>query len=44
LLADIGLHVVLHPKQRADRLEISWASGGDDHELADMLGDLDAAG
>jgi DNA invertase Pin-like site-specific DNA recombinase len=44
LLADIGLHVVLHPKQRADRLEISWASGGDDHALADMLGDLDAAG
>jgi hypothetical protein len=42
LLADIGLHVVLHPKQRADRLEISWASGGDDHELADMLGELDA--
>jgi DNA invertase Pin-like site-specific DNA recombinase len=44
LLADVGLVVTLHPRQRAERLEIHWASGGDDHELADMLGELDAAG
>jgi hypothetical protein len=42
LLADVGLSVTLHPKQRGDRLEISWASGGDDHELADYLGELEA--
>lgn len=41
LLADVGLHVVLHPKQRADRLEISWAIGGDDQEVVEYLGDLD---
>jgi hypothetical protein len=44
LLADVGLVVTLYPRQRAERLEIHWASGGDDHELADMLGELDAAG
>jgi DNA invertase Pin-like site-specific DNA recombinase len=42
LLSDVGLHVVLHPKTRGDRLEISWAIGGDDHDLAEMLGDLEA--
>jgi hypothetical protein len=41
LLGDVGLHVVLHPKTRADRLEISWAIGGDDQELAEFLGDYD---
>ncbi|MGI5408232.1 recombinase family protein [Streptomyces chartreusis] len=43
LLGDIGLHVVLHPRQQAERLEINWASGGDDHELVDMLGEMEAA-
>jgi DNA invertase Pin-like site-specific DNA recombinase len=42
LLADVGLRVVLHPKQRAERLDVSWAIGGDDHELAEFLGDMDA--
>lgn len=42
LLGDVGLHVVLHPKTRADRLDITWAIGGDDHELAELLGDMDA--
>jgi DNA invertase Pin-like site-specific DNA recombinase len=42
LLSDVGLHVVLWPKTRADRLDITWAIGGDDQELAEMLGDLDA--
>jgi DNA invertase Pin-like site-specific DNA recombinase len=44
LLADVGLVVTLHPRQRPERLEIQWASGGDDQELADMLGEMDAAG
>lgn len=43
LLKDVGLHVVLWPRFQAERLEITWAIGGDDHELAEMLGDLDAA-
>jgi DNA invertase Pin-like site-specific DNA recombinase len=42
LLSSVGLRVVLHPKQRADRLDVSWAIGGDDHELVEYLGDLDA--
>jgi DNA invertase Pin-like site-specific DNA recombinase len=41
LLGDVGLHVVLWPKTRADRLEITWAIGGDDHALAEMIGDMD---
>jgi hypothetical protein len=43
LLADVGLHVTLYPKQRADRLDIQWASGGDDQEMVDMLTELEAA-
>jgi hypothetical protein len=51
LLADMGLRVVLRRTGRgrvseerlAERLSVSWAIGGDDHELAEMLGDLDAA-
>lgn len=43
LLSDVGLHVVLWPRYHpTDRIEITWASGGDDHELAEVLGDLDA--
>lgn len=42
LLADVGLHVVLYKKERQpQRYEISWAIGGDDHELTEMLGDMD---
>jgi DNA invertase Pin-like site-specific DNA recombinase len=40
LLEDLGLAVVLHPKQRANRLEISWASGGEDHALTDYIDSL----
>lgn len=29
LLASMGLRVVLHPKQRADRLELSWGGAAD---------------
>ncbi|MFI8830532.1 recombinase family protein [Streptomyces afghaniensis] len=43
LLRDMGLHVVLHPKQRAERLEITWAVGGDDHALVEYLGEMEAA-
>jgi hypothetical protein len=51
LLADMGLRVVLRRTGRGrvsaerlgERLDVSWAVGGDDHELAEMLGDLDAA-
>jgi DNA invertase Pin-like site-specific DNA recombinase len=43
LLRDVGLSITLYPKQRADRLEISWAIGGDDVMLAEYLGDLDAS-
>lgn len=43
LLSDVGLHVVLHPRDRADRLEIHWASGGDDQELVDHLWDMESA-
>jgi hypothetical protein len=42
LLSDLGLSVTLFPKQRADRLEITWAIGGDDQAMVEMLGDLDA--
>lgn len=42
LLADVGLHVVIHGRGREpQRWEISWAIGGDDHELTEMLGDMD---
>ena len=44
LLKDMGLHVVLLDKTHADRLAITWAVGGDDQELVEMLGDLDAKG
>jgi DNA invertase Pin-like site-specific DNA recombinase len=51
LLADMGLRVVLRRTGRgrvseerlAERLSVSWAIGGDDHELVEMMGDLDAA-
>jgi DNA invertase Pin-like site-specific DNA recombinase len=43
LLSDVGLHVVLWPRGSADRLEITWAIGGDDHELADMIGEMEWA-
>jgi hypothetical protein len=33
--------VTLHPKQRWPRLVVEWAAGGDDQELADMIGDYD---
>jgi DNA invertase Pin-like site-specific DNA recombinase len=41
LLADVGLHVTLHPKQRWPRLVVEWATGGDDQDLVEMLGDYD---
>jgi len=40
LLADVGLMVTLHPKQRGERLDIRWESGGDDQELVEMLGEM----
>ena len=43
MLQDVGLSITLYPKQRADRLEISWAIGGDDVMLSEYLGDLDAS-
>jgi DNA invertase Pin-like site-specific DNA recombinase len=51
LLADMGLRVVLRRTGRGrvsaerlgERLDVSWAVGGDDHELAELLGDIDAA-
>jgi hypothetical protein len=42
LLADVGLSVTLHPKQREERLEITWAIGGDDQALAEMLSEREA--
>jgi DNA invertase Pin-like site-specific DNA recombinase len=50
LLRDLGLHVVLAANGRGrisaervgERVSVSWAIGGDDHDLAEMLGDLDA--
>jgi DNA invertase Pin-like site-specific DNA recombinase len=50
LLRDLGLHVVLAANGRGrisaervgERVSVSWAVGGDDHDLAEMLGDLDA--
>jgi hypothetical protein len=48
LLRDLGLHVVVSPGIRGkhtahERLAIHWAAGGDDHELAEYLGDREAA-
>jgi DNA invertase Pin-like site-specific DNA recombinase len=46
LLRDMGLHVTVRPGIRGhmtDRLSVSWAIGGDDHEAAEILGDLEAA-
>lgn len=42
LLADVGLMVTLHPRQRGERLDISWESGGDDQELLDELAEMEA--
>lgn len=42
ILTDLGLSVVLHPRTAPDRLAISWAIGGDDHVLAETLGDMEA--
>lgn len=42
LLADVGLHVLIRGRgHKPQRWEISWAIGGDDHELVEMLGDMD---
>jgi DNA invertase Pin-like site-specific DNA recombinase len=43
LLNDVGLHVVLLPRDAADRLDITWAIGGDDQALIDELSDLTMA-
>jgi DNA invertase Pin-like site-specific DNA recombinase len=43
LLADVGLAVTLYPRQRSERLDIQWASGGDDQEMVDMLSELETA-
>jgi hypothetical protein len=43
LLNDVGLHVVLLPRGTADRLDITWAIGGDDQALIDGLTELEAA-
>jgi DNA invertase Pin-like site-specific DNA recombinase len=47
LLADLGLNVVLWPKKgqyaREERLEITWAVGGDDQELVEYLSEAEAA-
>jgi DNA invertase Pin-like site-specific DNA recombinase len=43
LLSDVGLHVVLWPRDHPDRVQISWAIGGDDQELVDYLWDLESA-
>lgn len=43
LLADVGLQVTLHPKQRGERLDITWESGGDDQELAEYLSEVEAS-
>jgi DNA invertase Pin-like site-specific DNA recombinase len=42
LLNDVGLHVVLLPRGTADRLDITWAIGGDDQALIDGLTELEA--
>lgn len=45
LLADVGLHVVVYGRGRKpERWEISWAIGGDDQELTELLGDMDWEG
>lgn len=43
LLHDMGLSVTLYPADRDERLEITWATGGDDHALADVIGEMEAA-
>jgi DNA invertase Pin-like site-specific DNA recombinase len=51
LLRDLGLHVVLTTNGRGrisaervgERVSVSWAIGGDDQELAEMIGDMEAA-
>ncbi|MET8398335.1 recombinase family protein [Streptomyces sp900116325] len=43
LLAGTGLRVTLLPKSAPDRLAVHWAEGGDDHALAELIGDMDAA-
>jgi DNA invertase Pin-like site-specific DNA recombinase len=48
LLADMGLHVTLHrvgrgqvtEERRHERLSVSWAVGGDDQAMVDMLTDM----
>jgi DNA invertase Pin-like site-specific DNA recombinase len=40
LLGDVGLSVTLHPRDHANRLEINWASGGDDQALLEYLEEL----
>lgn len=37
LLGDLGLNVVLHPRTELERLEITWASGAEDHALTEYL-------
>ena len=44
LLADVGLQVTLHPKQREERLEITWAVGGDDQAVAELLSEMEHSG
>lgn len=44
MLGDVGLHVVVRKGvrgYRTDRLEISWAFGGDDQELIDYLVEME---
>ncbi|MGW4986326.1 recombinase family protein [Streptomyces mirabilis] len=50
ILGDVGLAVVLGPRKVGsrsakdlDRLEITWAVGGDDQDLVELLGDMDAS-
>jgi hypothetical protein len=40
LLGDVGLSVTLHPRDHVNRLEINWASGGDDQALLEYLEEL----
>jgi DNA invertase Pin-like site-specific DNA recombinase len=40
LLGDLGLTVVVSTKAHAERLEISWASGGEDYALTEYLEDM----
>lgn len=43
LLRDVGLSVVLYSRYVDERMKITWASGGDDHALAEYIGDMEAA-